>query len=114
MTPSGKLTRRLRFESPQAQPDGYGDAVTIWQEEFTTSAEVFARSGGEQVLAARLSGIQPVEITVRRFAATARITSAWRVIDVHSGEMFALVAPPFDPDGSRAFVKMLGRSGVAT
>lgn len=113
MPPAGKLTRSLRFESPAIQSDGYGNHTSGWQEEFTVAAEVFSRSGGESILAARLTGVQPVEITVRRSTQTRRISSDWRAVDVHSGEVFALTAPAFDPDGSRAFLKMLGQSGVA-
>ena len=111
--PAGRMNRRLRFESPQPAGDGYGDAATLWQEEFTVWAEVFARSGGEQVLAARLTGVQPVEITVYRSTQTRRITSDWRAVDTRTGEVFAVSAPPFDLDGRRALLKMLGRSGVA-
>lgn len=113
MPAAGKMRHRLRFESPGVESDGDGDTVNTWRVEFAVSAEVFARSGGEQVLAARLSGVQPVEITVRRSSATRRIASSWRAVDMCSGEVFALVAPAFDPDGSGAFLKMLGRSGVA-
>lgn len=113
MPPAGRLNRRLRFESPAPENDGDGDIQNTWRAEFTVAAEVFSRSGGEQVLAARLSGVQPVEITVRRSRDSCRIASTWRAVDVRSGEVFALVAPAFDPDGSGAFLKMLGRSGVA-
>lgn len=113
MTPAGRLTRRLRFESPAPVQDGLGNVEAGWHPQFTVAAEVFARSGGEQVLAARLSGVQPVEITVRLSSATARISAAWRAVDVRTGEVFALVSPPFDLDGKRAFHKMLGQSRAA-
>ena len=113
MLASGKFTRSLRFESPQRRDDGLGDTVVVWQEEFIVSAEVFSRMGGEAVLAARLTGAQPVEITVRRSERTRRISSDWRAVDTRSGEVFALVSPPADPDGTRATLRVLGRSGVA-
>lgn len=113
MPTDGKFTRALRFESPQRHDDGAGDTIVVWQEEFVVSADVFARMGSEAVLAARLTGIQPVEITVRRSDRTRRITSDWRAVDARSGEVFALVSPPADPDGKRATLRMLGRSGVA-
>lgn len=113
MIAAGKLTHRLRFESPQRCGDGFGDTVVVWKDEFTVYAEVFSRMGGESVLAARLTGTQPVEITVRRSGQTQRISADWRAVDARTGEMFALVSPPADPDGKRAALRMLGRSGVA-
>lgn len=113
MTTAGDLTRRLRFESPAPTRNALNEVEDGWQEEFTVAAEVFSRMGSETILAARLTGVQPVEITVRRSLATRRITAAWRAVDVHSGEVFAIASPAADPDGSRAWLKMMGRAGVA-
>lgn len=107
------MTRRLRFESPAPSSNALNEVEDGWREEFTVSAEVFSRMGSETVLAARLTGLQPVEITVRRSSATRRITAAWRAVDVRSGEVFALTSPAADPDGSRAWLKMMGTAGVA-
>lgn len=107
------MTRRLRFESPAPTRNALNEVEDGWQQEFTRWAEVFARMGSETILAARLTGVQPVEITVLRDSDTRRITSAWRAVDEHSGEVFALTSPPADPDGRRAKLKMMGTSGVA-
>jgi hypothetical protein len=74
---------------------------------------VEARFGGEGVTAARLSGQQPVTITVRQSSQTRQITTDWRGADAGSGQIYNTrsIADPID---AHAFLELLCQAGVAT
>ncbi|WP_341989761.1 phage head closure protein [Azorhizobium sp. AG788] len=114
MTGAGDLNRRMRFEARAVvADDGYGNTEGAWTEQFTIAAKVKPLRGGESVLAMRLSGTQPVVMTVRQSAQTRAIRADWRAVDAHSGEVFALTSPPTDMDGTRAWLDILATSGIA-
>ena len=116
MIAAGKLNRRLRFESPAPLPagDGYGNFERGWKVEFTVFAAMQPRFGGEAVIAARLSGTQPVTVTVRRSSATLRITPAWRIVDTRTGAIYAITSPPADMAQDGAALEMLAVAGAVT
>lgn len=58
--------------------DDYGNNQSSFVEQFSRVAKVRPRLGGEQVVAARLEGRQPVDITVRHDSETLRIKPDWR------------------------------------
>ena len=60
--------------------DANGDRLGPWTDEFATVARVIAKTGGEGVLAQRIAGVQPVEVTLRLDAFTARIDTDWRLV----------------------------------
>lgn len=115
MLPAGKFTRRLRFESPAPLPggDGAGNYEEGWQERCTVSASVQPRFGGEAVVASRLTGQQPVTITVRRSSLTRAIGPGWRAVDARTGEIFAITSPAVDMAQDRAALEMMAVSGQA-
>lgn len=115
MAAAGKFTRALRFESPAPLPggDGAGNTENGWQERCTVSASVQPRFGGEAVIASRLTGQQPVTITVHRSPRTRDITSGWRAVDARTGEVFAITSPAADMAQDRAFLEMMAVSGRA-
>lgn len=113
---AGKLHHRLRFESPEPLPegDGFGNFERGWKQEFTVWAAMQPRFGGEAVIAARLSGTQPVTVTVRRSSATLRITPAWRIVDARTGAVYAITSPPADMAQDGACLEMLAVAGAVT
>ena len=115
MPKSGLFTRALRFESPAPLPEGdaAGNFEVGWQERCTVSASVQPRVMGEAVIAARLTGRQPVTITVRRSAATAEIGPGWRAVDVRSGVVYAVTSPPADMAQDGATLEIMATAGVA-
>lgn len=115
MTVAGQLNRRLTFQARAAIPsgDGAGNYEGDWADQFTVSARVLPRFGGETVLASRLTGTQPVTITVRSSSDTRRITADWRAIDAREGTVYAITSPAMDPAEDGAFLEMMATTGRA-
>lgn len=111
MTSAGDLRHRLRFESPAARSDGAGNFEDGWQEEFTVSARLQPRYGGEAVIAARLTGTQPFLVTVRGSSQSRRIISGWRVVDVRTGTVYAITSPAADMAQDGAFLEFIAATG---
>lgn len=84
---------------------------------FIVSANITPKLGGEDVLAARLTGKGFVNIVVRQSAQTALVTTDWRAKDERSGEIYN-VRSVIDPDGGNQrhgfYFEMLCEHGVAT
>lgn len=79
---SAELRDKVRFERRAGQGNVGGVVKTDWAAAgVVRSARVQARFGGEGVLAARQTGNQPVEITVRWDSGTRTITTDDRVVD---------------------------------
>lgn len=116
MISAGRLNRRLRFEkrAAVAEGDGLGSYEGAWEEQFTVAAAIKALRGGESVIGARLTGTQPVIITVRLSSQSRAIRSDWQAVDAHTGEIFALTSPPADTAGTRMYLDIMATSGVAS
>ena len=115
---ASELRERLAFDaradldlnSPPG--DGYGNTEGDWQERFKVAAGVKPLKGGEDVLASRLTGVQPVVIRIRYSNQTLAITAAWRARDVRSGVEYALTAIA-DMDGRKEYLDILATAGAA-
>lgn len=112
MDRAGDLKFRLRFEARAQDDDGAGNVRASWVAQFTVSAALLPRTGGEEVLAARLAGVQPVIVQVRRSTDTLRIRADWRAVNVQTGEVYAITAPPVDRTGRRHYLDMSATLGV--
>ncbi len=110
---AGELSHRIAFEERALQSDGYGNARGAFEERFIVWAKVQARFGGETVMAARLSGQQPVTIMVRQNSRTLQVTEAWRARDAESGMLYN-IRSIVDPDDRGAWLELLCQAGVAT
>lgn len=111
---AGELRHRVAFEARPPLADGYGNTQgPDFVVQFTVSAGIVARLGGETVMAARLDGRQPVTITVRRSADTLRIATDWRARDVATGEVYNIRSIA-DPDDKRMQLDLLCEKGVVT
>jgi head-tail adaptor len=117
VTTAGELRHRVAFDrkedvNPDA-PDDLGNTQSKFVEQFVVAAKVQAKFGGEAVTAARLTGQQPVTITVRRSSNTALIDATWRARDVRSGEEYA-IRSIVDPDDRRQWIEILTQTGSAS
>lgn len=116
MTQAGELNHRMAFgRREQVNPDSpldLGNTEGVFVEQFSVWAKVRAKFGGEAVTAARLTGQQPVTITVRQNSLTRQISSDWRAIDVNEGTEYA-IRSIVDPDDEGAFFEILTQVGVA-
>lgn len=113
MTQVGQLKHRIAFEKRTDVDDSYGNTQSGFVEQFVVWAGVQAKFGGEAVTAARLTGQQPVTITVRQSAQTRQIASDWQARNVQSGQVYAIRSIT-DPDDSRAYFEILTQTGVAS
>ncbi|WMT90988.1 head-tail adaptor protein [Pelagibacterium sp. H642] len=118
-TRAGALRELVRFEAKVPATDGWGQEIPgsgEWTEQFApVNANLRPLRGSEAVIAARLQGEQPYIMTIRQHAAAAAITTAWRAVDMRAGSnaegkpnrVFAIKAPPVDPDGKNAWLEIL-------
>ena len=112
----GDLRQRVTFAMPDSVEDAYGNVTTGWVDQFTVSANITARLGGETVEAARLAGRQPVIIRVRQTIATRRIRTDWKATDQASGVAFNIrtaIDPHIGDVDHDRWVDMLAETGVA-
>lgn len=112
MPGAGSLRERVRFESPTPQDDDYGNSVEGWTDEFTVAAQIKPLKGGENVMAARLGGVQPVVIIVRSSSQTRQISTDWRVVDARKGTVFN-VRSIANMDERNRFLDIIAQAGVA-
>jgi SPP1 family predicted phage head-tail adaptor len=109
--PSGELRERLTFSRRAVTSDGYGNTEGDWEEQFTVWGRVRPRLGGEEVMAARLSGRSVATITLRYSEQTALIDSDWRAVNANSGEVWN-IRSAINPDERRRYIELLAEKGV--
>ncbi len=116
MTSSGDLRHRIAFDKREEvnpdYPDDLGNTVSDFVQQFVTNAAVRAKLGGETVIAARLTGQNTVNITVRQNSRTRTIGTDWRARDVNEDFTYAITSI-VDPDDGGAWLEILAQSGVA-
>lgn len=116
MTTAGELRHRVAFDRREDvnpdSPDDLGNTQSAFVEQFVVAAKVQAKFGGEAVTAARLTGQQPVTITVRYSSNTAKIATNWRARDVRSGQEYA-IRSIVDTDDRRQWIEILTQTGTA-
>lgn len=105
---AGQLRERLHFQARGTSNDGFGNTHSgDFQTVFSASGNLRPLRGNESVMAARLEGRQPFVLTVRQSAAARQVNEAWQVVDARDGRVFAITAPPVDPDGKNRWLEML-------
>lgn len=109
---AGRLDRRLQFSERAEVSDGHGNTVGNWVEQFTVAADVKFLTGGEAVMAGRLTGKGPVVVTIRNSTQARRIAPEWRAYDTRTGAYYNVREKPRETD-DRAYLEMLAESGVA-
>lgn len=116
ITHAGQLRERVGFQRRTTIDDGAGNTEGAWPadgEYFHVCAARFRPiNGREEVLAQKLSGVQPYEITVRRSRATAEVLTTDRAVWLRTGETFDITAKQ-NPDERRLFLSFLARKGTA-
>lgn len=111
--PAGELRERVSFQKRGATSDIYGNTQTgDFEEQFVVAARIRPRLGGEQVMAARLAGTQPVTITVRWSAQTKTIAPEWRARDARTGTIYN-IRSIVNPDEKHRYIDVLAEAGVA-
>lgn len=113
MPGAGDLRDRLRFEKRAATQDEYGNAVTgEFASQFIRSVQIMPLKGGEDVIASRLQGTQPVIIIARFDTMTRTVTPEWRAVHVADGTVYA-IRTAVDMDRKHQWIEMMAEAGVA-
>lgn len=118
MPGAGQLRERVRFERRvETEGDGLGNFESVWSPIVTTWAKIAPAKGTETVLASKLQGVQPVEITVRRTnllgVGPERLTAGDRAVNDRSGEVYNIRAVD-NRDMRKKYLVVTAEAGVAT
>ena len=113
MLEAGKLLTPISLMYRPDGDDGYGQPLPWsgpWTALFTTAADKRTIRGSEQVIGARLTGVQTVEFWTRyRPEFTTRpITTAWQIKTPRDGWNWDILLIEVDP--RRRFVKITAKS----
>lgn len=104
MPVTGQLRDRVTFQRRGTVSDEYGNEQTgAWEDVFTVAANIAPARGREEVLAQRLQGVRPVEITVRWSSQTVQIAPEWRAVNARKPSEVYNIHDIRDPDGKRAW-----------
>jgi SPP1 family predicted phage head-tail adaptor len=110
MTAAGDLRWRVAFDQITEADSDLGGTAGDWEEQFSCRARLRYLKGSEPVIAQRLTGVQPVVITVRSSSLTRCVDASWRVRD-ERGTVFNIRS--VTPDERRAWIDFLCDAGVA-
>jgi len=110
---AGSLDKRVRFQRRQDVEDEFGNVKSTWVDQFTVSARMIPRLGGEEVMAGRLQGVQPYILRVRGSSDTRQITPEWRAVNARTGLAYNIKSIS-NPDERGAYLDMLVVQGGAT
>lgn len=113
MMDPGKMDYLVVFEEPGKVDDGYGGTEEGWVNPVTADASFRFLRGGETVQASRLSGRQPVVVTVYDNSQTRAVKTSWRMRDARSGTVYNVRSGPV-PTDDRQYLEFTVESGVAT
>lgn len=107
---AGDLRDRWTFQ--QRAADANGDRRGPWEDGFSVSAKVTWLIGSEAVMQDRLTGRQPVVLTIRESSVSRQITPGWRAFDARRAGREANITA-VSPSKTRGFLDVLAVIGVA-
>ncbi|MGY6251638.1 head-tail adaptor protein [Bosea thiooxidans] len=111
---AGALNQVVAFQVRSEADDGYGNPITgDFATQFHEPCRLQPLKGGEPVLAARLTRVQPYVLRVRSSARTRRIGIDWRAVNTRTGAIYNITAI-INQDERNAYLEMLVTSGVQT
>lgn len=110
---AGLMRQKVHFQRRAPREDEYGNTVEDFETVFSDAAEFIPLRGGESVMGARLTGIQPYIVRVRSNSNTRQVDADWQIVDARSGREMAITAPPANMDQKNAFLDFMATDGVA-
>lgn len=109
---AGELRERVAFHSIAEVDSSFGIEAGEYEEQFRRAARIKSAGGSEPVIAQRLTGVNPVEITVRSDSSTREVTEAWKIVDTRTLQAYQVRS--VIPDERRKYIKFLVELGPAT
>lgn len=86
---AGELRERVKIERPVTEPNGRGGEVTRWVSVGSgLPAKITPTKGGEEVRAARLTGVNSFDVTVRQSSALTAPAANWRLTNERTGAVY--------------------------
>lgn len=114
MAAVGAMRERVAFEVRGNVDDGMGNPQSgPFAEVYRCAAQITPKMGGETVTASRLTGTQPMLITVRMCRALVDIGTDWRLRDVRSDVVYNIKSLS-NPDEKKRFLEIMAVAGEAT
>lgn len=111
---SGALSEVVAFQVRTEADDGYGNPVTgDFATQFHEPCRLQPLKGGEPVLAARLTKVQPYVLRVRSSARTRRVGVDWRAVNTRTGAIYNIKTIT-NIDERGAYLDMMAVEGEAT
>lgn len=102
----GEMREQIAIEKyVEGEPDGYGGFLPGTWVTHLAWARVQNLKGSETVIAARLTGVQPVVLSVYWTPDLAAMTTAWRVRNTDSGRVYDVKSVATDE--RRQFIEIL-------
>ncbi len=112
MAGAGQLRGRAHFQKREVVDDGAGNEVSgEFVTQFTAAVGFKAKLGGEEVMAARLDGIQPYVVTVYQSPQSRLVDPEWRIVDARDPSRIFAITAIHDPDQRGAMFEMLVKQG---
>jgi head-tail adaptor len=108
----GDLRDRVTFAQPASSTDEYGNVESGFEDQFTVAASILYVRGGEQVMAARLEGRQPVVLTIRSSSQSEQIGPGWKATDARDDSRIFNIRS-IQPGDRKDFTELLCEMGVA-
>lgn len=102
-----KMRGKVRFD--RRSLDENGDPLGPWAPFATVAARLRFMRGGEQVLQQRITGVQPVIVTVRASTTTRQVTTGDRAVNARTGTPLDIKSVA--PDEAGAFIEILCEAG---
>lgn len=109
---AGELRERIAFHQISEADSSYGIVAGEYAEQFRRAARIKSASGSEPVIAQRLTGVNPVEITVRSDSETRDVTEAWKIVNVRTLQAYQIRSVV--PDEKRRYIRLMCELGPAT
>lgn len=111
---SGSLSEVVAFQVRSEAPDIYGNPITgDYATQFHEPCRLQPLKGGEPVLAARLTKVQPYVLRVRSSARTRRVGVDWRAVNTRTGAIYNIKTIT-NVDERGAYLDMMAVEGEAT
>lgn len=108
---AGELKELIAFDARSEAETSYGVTIGEWDEQFRVASGFTYLQGGEDVMAQRIQGTQPIVIKVRDSYDTRQITTEWRARDVRRSTVFNIRG--VKPSKDRGYLDILVLAGVA-
>lgn len=107
-----RMRESVKFQRRGASTSGISSTPGAWADLCGPfRARLQPLNGREEVLAQKLSGVQPFILTIRYCAAAAALTNQDRAVHARTGVAYDITSPPVNTDERQMYLTMIVKSG---